>query len=220
MTVIRRRVVFGPRALGDSTTNNESLLQHAYFIVALAFALLLVAARISVLRRRNRPLSDFFKIGNNSAYPYGSDPVNPRSYGSSYQPGYGVPLAPVPAAYRPDRRVRAVDTDAGGRRLGPAGEDWDGKDDLPAYDGVGGPPKYVEADWRNAGLQGRPQHPWEQPVNMPPPFGAEEDRSGNHPADNTHTTEPLPGGGHTDPNPGTEVASLPPAHHVHDGSSS
>ncbi|KIK81864.1 hypothetical protein PAXRUDRAFT_832569 [Paxillus rubicundulus Ve08.2h10] len=178
MTAIRRRAAVGPRAWNDSTISDESLMQHVYFVVALAFALLLVAARISVLRRRNRPLSDFFKIGSSSAYANDPDPVNPRSRGSSYRPGYGIPLAPVPTAYLPDRRVRAADTDAGGRRLGPAGEDWDGKDDLPAYDGVGGPPKYVEADWCNAGPQGGAQHSWEQPVNVPPPSGAEDDRSG------------------------------------------
>jgi hypothetical protein len=53
-------------------------------------------------------------------------------------------LSPMPAAYRSrGRRTRAADTDEGGRR---AGGPEDHKDMLPAYDSVGGPPKYVEMD--------------------------------------------------------------------------
>ena len=59
---------------------------------------------------------------------------------------HGIQLAPVPAAYHPDRRVHAADVDAQGRRLG-AGEEWAGKDALPAYDNLDRPPKYVEAGW-------------------------------------------------------------------------
>ncbi|KAF9234471.1 hypothetical protein BU15DRAFT_24123, partial [Melanogaster broomeanus] len=125
----------------------QSIYQHLYFIIAVAALLLLVFVRLSILRRRGQPASDFFRIfGTTPAYPYGAETGNVTAYGSSYQPGHGVPLAPLPAAYRPERRVHAADTDADGRRLDPAGEDWDGKDALPAYDGIGRPPKYIETD--------------------------------------------------------------------------
>jgi hypothetical protein len=54
-----------------------------------------------------------------------------------------MPLAPLPSAYRPSRRVNAADTDAAGRRFGePDDLDWDGKDILPAYNNFDRPPKY------------------------------------------------------------------------------
>lgn len=80
---------------------------------------------------------------------------------------HGLQLAPLPAAYHPDRRVRAADTDAHGRRLSPAGENWDGKDALPAYDNFDGPPKYVEAAWTHGG----PSLPMEQSTVTPSPVG-------------------------------------------------
>ncbi|KAF9219850.1 hypothetical protein BS17DRAFT_788501 [Gyrodon lividus] len=215
MTIIPMGAVLGPRAPGDSTESNQSIMQHLYFIVAVIAVLLLVSARISVLRRRNQPISDFFRIGSSRTYPYGSGPVNSTSYGSAYQPGYGVPLAPVPAVYRPDRRVRAADTDAEGRRLGPAGEDWDGKDILPAYDNISGPPKYVETDWRNVGSQGRPQQPLEQSINVPPPLGVEGNEPGIRP-DDTPSGEQPSGCGQAGATPETEVAApplVPLAHH-------
>jgi len=56
------------------------------------------------------------------------------------------PVSPLPSAYRADRRrTRAADTDEGGRRAGnPEDGNLDNKEILPAYDNVGGPPKYVE----------------------------------------------------------------------------
>lgn len=52
-------------------------------------------------------------------------------------------LSPLPSAYHTNgRRTRAADTDEGGRRAG--GPEDDHKDVLPAYDSVGGPPKYVD----------------------------------------------------------------------------
>jgi hypothetical protein len=55
-------------------------------------------------------------------------------------------LSPMPAAYRSSaRRTRAADIGEGGRRAGnPEDGNLDLKDMLPAYDNVGGPPKYVE----------------------------------------------------------------------------
>lgn len=61
------------------------------------------------------------------------------------------PPSPLPAVYRSNgRRTRAADTDADGRRAGNPVDDH--KDPLPAYDNLGGPPKYIELD-RDAGTQ-------------------------------------------------------------------
>jgi hypothetical protein len=55
------------------------------------------------------------------------------------------PPSPLPVAYRSNgRRTRAADIDAGGRRGGNPEDNH--KDPLPAYDNVGGPPKYIEVD--------------------------------------------------------------------------
>lgn len=55
------------------------------------------------------------------------------------------PLTPLPAIYISPGRVRGLDTDYGGRRAA-SGNPEDGllaeKDLLPAYDGLGRPPKY------------------------------------------------------------------------------
>lgn len=56
------------------------------------------------------------------------------------------PLDPLPVAYSHGRRTRAADTDAGGRRAGPNGDDGGQKEMLPAYEGGGGPPKYMELE--------------------------------------------------------------------------
>ncbi|KAH7922276.1 hypothetical protein BV22DRAFT_670055 [Leucogyrophana mollusca] len=143
MTVIPPPQMLGVRALGDDTEDDsdKSIFQHVYFIAAIALALLLIA-----WRKNNRPVSEFFSL----VPSYTRRPLaDHQPYSSSYQPGYVTPLTPLPAAYRPDRRVRAADTDAGGRRLGaPDDGDWDAKDALPAYDNIGGPPKYAETDLR------------------------------------------------------------------------
>lgn len=58
-------------------------------------------------------------------------------------------LAPLPSAYiRPQHRTRGADIGAGGRRAGEGGGDWDPdhKEPLPAYDNVGGPPRYAEME--------------------------------------------------------------------------
>lgn len=94
-------------------------------------------------------MSDFFRIGTSSQHPYGSQPPNDPNYSPMY---HGVQLTPLPAVYRQDRRIRAADTDAHGRRLGAVGEDWDGKDTLPAYDNFDRPPKYIESSWSHGHL--------------------------------------------------------------------
>ncbi|KAH0834234.1 hypothetical protein J3R83DRAFT_11551 [Lanmaoa asiatica] len=158
--------IIGPRSSGTDTQNTQSLLQHFYFIAAVAVVFALVILRIIFLRRHNQTLSDFFRFSSNSQHPYGSHPPNDTNYGSIY---HGLQLAPLPAAYRPDRRIRAADTDAHGRRLGPAGEDWDGKDALPAYDNFDRPPKYIEASWTH----GEPPLPTEQSAATPSPEGGQ-----------------------------------------------
>ncbi|KIJ64239.1 hypothetical protein HYDPIDRAFT_40467 [Hydnomerulius pinastri MD-312] len=211
MPTIQQEASLGPRALGDDTENNQSIFQHIYFIIAVVVALVLVAARLYILRRRNRPISEFFTINGANPYSYGSRP----EHGSSYQPRTGVPLAPMPAAYRPDRRVRAADTDAGGRRLGPDAEgDWEGKDALPAYDNIGGPPKYIEADWRNFGPLGAPQMPMEHTGSAPPVGAGESAAENNHDDDAPRTGTEQP---HDSGLAGTLV--LPPAAY-HDSRSS
>ncbi|KAI6030119.1 hypothetical protein EDC04DRAFT_2713253 [Pisolithus marmoratus] len=110
----------------------------AIAIVAVIF--LLLTWRLYVLRRVNRHRSTSLSYtGNPGARSW--EPVR----GSSYQP-YRVPLAPpIGDARRPNRQVRAADTDAGGRRLGSVGiADSDRKDELPAYDKFGGPPRYPQ----------------------------------------------------------------------------
>lgn len=113
------------------------------------------------MRRRNRALSSFFRIGGSSPYSYGSYPPHNSNAGALY---HGIQLAPLPTAYLPDRRIRSADVDAHGRRLGPAAEEWEGKDTLPAYDNLDRPPKYIEAGWSHGG----PHQPTEQSAVTPP----------------------------------------------------
>ncbi|KAL4077878.1 hypothetical protein J3A83DRAFT_1683975 [Scleroderma citrinum] len=163
MTVIP---VFWTRALGDDPTqsnSSQSIFQHVYFIAAVGVTLLLVAWRLYILRRSNRPATEFFICGRRRASPRPEE----RVYGPSYQLP-GGPLAPVNATYRlGQRRVRAADTDADGRRLGrPDDPEWDGKDVLPAYDKVGSPPKYFASEQYPFGSQTQPA---EALVSMPNP---------------------------------------------------
>lgn len=133
-------------ATEDSTENqsNKSILQHLYFIIAVSALMLLVAARICILRRRNRPLTEFFSIRTSNSYDNSQAPGEDYTFSSSYQPSrMHHHLTSLPSAYRPDRRVNAADTDSAGRRTGgPDDPDWDGKDILPAYNIYDRPPKY------------------------------------------------------------------------------
>lgn len=127
------------------------------------------------MRRRNRSLSDFFRIERGSQYSYGSYPPHESNCNPVY---HGIQLAPLPAAYRPDRRVRAADIDAHGRRFSPAGEELGGKEALPAYDNIDRPPKYVEAGWSHGGPP-----PPEQPAGPPPSAGEQSGMAHPSPAD-------------------------------------
>lgn len=130
---------------------------------------------------------------------------------------HGLQLAPVPAAYHPDRRVRAADTDAHGRRLDATGENWNGKDALPAYDKFDRPPKYVEAGLTHGG----PSLPMEQSAVTPSPEGEQSGMAHSNAADGTpvysvyqpfYHTHTVAGAAH-------ETEALPPPIH-HDLSSS
>jgi len=179
-------------------------LQRFYFIAAAAIVFALVLLRIIVLRRRNQAFSDFFRVGRSSQYSYGSYPPHDSGYGSMY---HGIRLAPLPAVYRPDQRIRAEDVDAHGRRLGP--EAWNGKDALPAYDNLDRPPKYLEAGLSPGALQYTGQS-----AATPSPEG--EQSGMGHP----NTTNRVPGDNVDQPSndahavPGrSEVLLPPPAHH-------
>ncbi|KAG0698542.1 hypothetical protein DFH29DRAFT_877902 [Suillus ampliporus] len=129
------------RSQGEAVQSSQSALQHLYFIIAVIIVLLLVSFRLYILRRRNRPVTEFFSIGS-SGY-YNSQAPGDHAFSSSYQPSHLMHLAPLPSVYRPDRRVNAADTDPAGRRLGrPDDPNWDGKDILPAYSNIDRPPKY------------------------------------------------------------------------------
>lgn len=120
--------------------------------------------RLARLKRANLPLTKFFSFyptPPTTTPPPTYRPTFPRTNGLSDVPTYAYPLlTPLPASYRPSsRRIRALDTDTGGRRLGSGGpNDHDGyitdKDILPAYDNVGGPPKYIELDTFNSAPDG------------------------------------------------------------------
>ncbi|KAG9310802.1 hypothetical protein JVU11DRAFT_8654 [Chiua virens] len=137
------------------------MLETYYVISAVAIVIGFILLRFMILRWRNQAFFDFLRTGNNSPFNYGYNPPDDSNYRSMY---HGLQLAPVPAAYHPAAHgVRAVDTDAYGRRIGPGGEGWGGKDVLPAYDNFDRPPKYLEAGWSQPG----PPQPTEQSVVTP-----------------------------------------------------
>ncbi|KAF9555120.1 hypothetical protein CPC08DRAFT_766198 [Agrocybe pediades] len=105
----------------------------------------------------------------------GLPPIDPRNL------VYPEPhLTGMPAAYRGInlRRVQAEDVDIYGRRLGHGTElDHDGvlgdKDHLPAYDNIGGPPKYAEIELQTRLFGNDNRRP--QPVERLPTQGAGSD---------------------------------------------
>lgn len=107
------------------------------------------------LRKRNQPISRFFTSTRPSQPSTGRPQNLPRTglpslglrpLSSSFTPGMLYPtLDPLPSAHTRGRRTTAADTDQGGRRAGATGDD-DAKDTLPAYDGSGGPPMYMELE--------------------------------------------------------------------------
>lgn len=132
-----------------------------------------------------------------SSQQSGSQAPDRPNYGLLYP---GVQLSPLPAVYRTDRRIRAADIDAQGRRLGTAGEDGNGKDALPAYDNFDRPPKYIEAGWSHG-------HLMERSAVIPSPEG---DQSGMTHPNNTGTTP-----GHNSDHPLEDMHDMaaPPTHH-------
>lgn len=132
----------------------KSILEWLFFVIAVVLITTVLTCRSCQLRRQNRPLSEFFSISQNSRSNSGRPRRIPRTTGLPPLNGPLRPISlthamlypppsPLPAAYRSNgRRTRAADTDAGGRRAGNPEDDH--KDMLPAYDNIGGPPKYVE----------------------------------------------------------------------------
>lgn len=115
--------------------------------------------RIYRLKCANKPLSSFFNI--NSSYGNATTASRSRTFPRTiglpslhpdalYRTPYDTHLAPLPVAYtRRSRRTRAADINNHGHRLGGGEYDEEGdKDALPAYDIVGGPPKYTELEMR------------------------------------------------------------------------
>lgn len=130
-------------ATSNDNQSSKPILEQLSFVIAIAAVLFLVTARICILRRRSRSVTQFFSI--RPSYPYGiSQAPADHIFSSSYEPSHRMHrLTPLPSAYLPDRRVNAADIDSAGRRIGgPDDPDWDGKDILPAYNKFDRPPKY------------------------------------------------------------------------------
>lgn len=158
----------------DDSSETKSTPQYLYFVIAAFAVLLMMAARLYTLRRRSRPVTEFFSVAPPNSYNNSQAPAD-LTFSSSYQPSRRMHLAPLPPVYRPDRRVNAADTDSAGRRIGgPDDLDWDGKDILPAYNKLDRPPKY---DFGGV-----------------PPTEGYTAPTGNHPRDNTTvaSTEVIP----------------------------
>jgi len=164
----------------DTSQADKSIFQHVFFIIAVAIIALLVAWRVYLLKRRGRPPGDFFNFGLSSAsrrLPRTHSDIYNNQPPDQFSPPFTYPsLSPLPMPHR-TRRVRAADTDAGGRRLGgfrdPEDGDWDNKDELPAYDSIGGPPKYVEAELQASQARARAERN---------PFSSRPQSTSDHPS--------------------------------------
>ncbi|KAG2078641.1 hypothetical protein BDR04DRAFT_1226574 [Suillus decipiens] len=130
-------------ATSNAYQSSKPILEQLSFVIAIAAVLFLVTARICVLRRRRRSVTQFFSIRPSNPYGISQAPAD-HTFSSSYEPSYRMHrLTPLPSVYLPDRRVNAADIDSAGRRIGgPDDPDWDGKDILPAYNKFDRPPKY------------------------------------------------------------------------------
>jgi len=136
----------------------KSILEWLFLVIALILITTILTCRSFQLRRQNRSLKEFFSLSQpSSSLPATGRPRRvPRTTGlptlhDPYRPislthaMLYPPPTPLPSVYHSNwRRTHAADTDAGGRRAG--GPEDDHKDALPAYDNVGGPPKYMELD--------------------------------------------------------------------------
>jgi len=142
---------------------SKSILVWVFFVVALVLVGAIIIVRSWQLRRSNRSCNEFFNISGHPSSDFGRRHYLPRTTGlpSMTQSPFPAPLSdpmiypslPPPTAYYGNqRRIRAMDTDEGGRRAGIPEErgDLDQKDVLPAYDNVGGPPKYAELEMDTA----------------------------------------------------------------------
>ncbi|KAF7976557.1 hypothetical protein HWV62_6217 [Athelia sp. TMB] len=137
---------------GHGTALSKSILEWVFLVIAIVLLAAFLFLRTVQLRKRHQPLTRFFS----STGPSPSYTGRPQSVPRTGLPAFGVlparypltpemlypSLEPLPSAYTRGQRTRAADTDEGGRRAG--GADDDAKDMLPAYEGGGGPPKYME----------------------------------------------------------------------------
>ncbi|KAF8884502.1 hypothetical protein BD779DRAFT_1801684 [Infundibulicybe gibba] len=172
----------------QSPSNNlaKSVLEYLFLAVVIILAGCVVARRFHRLKQSGQPLSHFFTLSRSD-----NDHLNRTGHyhGLSYNPHHlphyryrtaGSPLAPLPLVYGASRRTRAADIDEGGRRLPGSGiNEYDhdvlsDKDVLPAYDNIGGPPKYADLTGaseppepvRSASLSPDPVHPADD--SLPP----------------------------------------------------
>ncbi|KAJ8497109.1 hypothetical protein ONZ45_g12183 [Pleurotus djamor] len=147
----------------------KTVLEWLFLVVALVTLGSIVAWRFLQLRQRNRPLTEFFTRQRDrrrtqsfsSARTVSSErPQRVTLYSDSgvdirtYYPYLSTPSA---AHTYQTRRTRGADVDAFGRRTG-AGGDYDepsDKDELPAYEHAGGPPKYVDLELGRLTLRNR-----------------------------------------------------------------
>ncbi|TFK33095.1 hypothetical protein BDQ12DRAFT_691607 [Crucibulum laeve] len=156
----------------DVPTNDETkargnlaktVLEYLFLSVAIILTVFIIFRRCIVLKREKKPVTQFFNVDRNEDRRINSSRNFPRTTGlppvqhdgSGPYAFYPSPyLTAVPTSYAGNgRRVRAFDIGEGGRRVG-GGGDYDtlsDKDLLPAYDNIGGPPKYQELELQVCG---------------------------------------------------------------------
>ncbi|KAF9477423.1 hypothetical protein BDN70DRAFT_110365 [Pholiota conissans] len=157
----------------------KSILEYIFLGIALLIVTLIILRRFIILKRRNQPYTAFFRpdtpiIRLQHVQRPPLSPNNISNYtiaSAAHRHDLDGHLSRYPAAYfgQGQRRTHAHDIDTSGRRLGNTTFlDHDGelgdKDALPAYDNVGGPPKYneLELQYRLSSVENGSSHPAEQ----------------------------------------------------------
>ncbi|TRM55547.1 hypothetical protein BD626DRAFT_577341 [Schizophyllum amplum] len=136
---------------------SKTILEWLFLAIAVFLLCSIFARRYAVMKRANQPISQFFR-----AAPQWASPPRPSRAVPCSQPcpRSVVYAEPFPSAHlssvvyaaplqrpRRSRRTRGAGTDARGRRLESGENDhdsFDDKDVLPAYETIGGPPRYDE----------------------------------------------------------------------------
>ncbi|KAI0370938.1 hypothetical protein BV20DRAFT_966028 [Pilatotrama ljubarskyi] len=147
----------------------QSAVEGALIVAAIALMASLTMWRAMRLRRKNRPLRDFFRVSSperSSSIPT-RPPTVPRTTGlppTSAPPAsviYDTLSPPLPLAYRGDgqrrgrgRRTYAGDIDAAGRR-GPVTHPEDPNEVLPEYDDKDVLPRYQDLETGTGAGSGR-----------------------------------------------------------------